>query len=83
MIRVELYSKEECHLCDVALVTLQRVQHTHPFNLTVIKIEEGTEQYDEFKERIPVVFIDKKFAFQYRVPEQEFITKLFSVMNES
>ena len=76
MILVEVYSKDDCHLCDVALSTLERIRRSHPFELVVIKIQEGKEHFDEFKERIPVIFIDKKFAFQHRVQEREFIAKL-------
>jgi glutaredoxin len=76
MVRVELYSKEHCHLCERAKAVLYNVRKRHPFELKEIMIQEGDEFFDRFKERIPVVFIDKEFAFQYRVPEKEFIAKL-------
>lgn len=76
MILVELYSKEECHLCDVAHDLLRNLQTHHPFELRQIKLDASHERYDEFKERIPVIFINNQFAFQYRVPEKEFIARL-------
>ena len=78
MILVELYSKEDCYLCEIAKKTLKHIQKSHPFELKEIKIHEGGEYYDQFKERVPVIYINKGFAFQYHVPEQEFITKLKS-----
>ena len=78
MILVHLYSKKDCHLCEVAKDTLLRVQMKHPFELVEVKIREGDDNYEQFKERIPVVTINNMFAFQYRVPEAEFIRKLQS-----
>lgn len=76
MILVELFSKDDCHLCDVAMDVLTRVQQIHPFELKVTNIQEGDEHYHRFKDRIPVVHINREFTFQYRVPEKEFIQKL-------
>jgi hypothetical protein len=76
MILVELYSKQDCHLCDVAKDVMMKIQQEHPFTLNVITIQEGDELYETFKERIPVIYINKEFAFQYKVPEKEFIKKL-------
>jgi predicted DCC family thiol-disulfide oxidoreductase YuxK len=73
---VELYSKNDCHLCDVAKGVLLRVRSRHPFRFAEVKIQPGTGEYEEFKERVPVVFVDKKFAFQYRVSEAEFLNIL-------
>jgi glutaredoxin len=73
---VELYGKSDCHLCDVAKETILRIRETHPFDFSVVLLDEHHERYEEFKERVPVVFIDSRFAFQYRVPEKAFIRKL-------
>jgi glutaredoxin len=76
MTLVEIYSKEDCHLCDVAKEVLKKVQQQHPFTLQEIYIREGDEHFENFKERIPVIFINKQFAYQYRVHEKDFIAKL-------
>ncbi|HEV8538949.1 MAG TPA: glutaredoxin family protein [Bacteroidota bacterium] len=73
---VELYSKDECTLCDRAKEVLVAVQRRYPFDLQEVKIREGDEFYEIMKERIPVVYINKKFAFQHRVPEKELIAIL-------
>jgi hypothetical protein len=70
---VELYSKDDCHLCDVAREVILAAQKHHPFRLVEIKIRPGTPEYEQFKERIPVIFVNKKFAFQYHVEEGELI----------
>jgi len=83
MTLVELYSKHDCHLCDVAKDVLTRIQQQHPFDLKITLIQEGDAQYDKFKERIPVVYIENTFAFQYRIPEKEFVKKLHDVSSRS
>jgi glutaredoxin len=80
MILVELYSKDDCHLCEIAKEILVNIQQVHPFELKEVKIHEGDEQYERFKERIPVVYINNEFAFQYRVPEHAFVAKLGKVL---
>jgi glutaredoxin len=76
LIVVELYSKSDCHLCDTALAVLQEVQKRHSFELKVIKLQEGDKEFELYKERFPVVFINKKFAFQYRITDREIISAL-------
>ena len=76
MILVELYSRDDCHLCEIAKEVLIGVQRRHPFELNELKIREGDEYFEEMKERIPVVYINKEFAFQGHVPERELIAKL-------
>ncbi|MBI4549019.1 MAG: glutaredoxin family protein [Ignavibacteriae bacterium] len=80
MILVELYSKEDCHLCEVAKGALKKIRKLYPFELHEIMIQEGDEYFETMKERIPVIHINKEFAFQHRVPEQEFIKKLHSIV---
>ena len=76
MTLVEIYSKRDCHLCDIAKEVVQEVKQSYSFELREILIQEGDEQYEQFKERIPVLFVNGKFAFQYRVNKQEFIKRL-------
>ena len=76
MILVELYSRDNCRLCEIAREVLIKVQRRHPFELKEVKIHEGDEYYEAMKERVPVVHIDSEFAFQYRVAERELIEKL-------
>ena len=76
MILVEMYSKDDCHLCDVAKEMLIKIQKEHPFEFRQITIREGDEHFEQFNERVPVIFINKEFAGQYRVSEKEFIAKL-------
>jgi len=73
MVSVDLYSKTGCHLCDIMKTKLYQIRKKHPFDLHEIVIQEGDEYFEQFKDRIPVLFINKEFAFQYRIQEDRFI----------
>ncbi len=82
MTRVELYSKKDCHLCDVAHEVLLKAAERHPFDLDVIHLRETDPKFEEFKERFPVIYIDGKFAFQYRVEEDALLAWLRNAAGE-
>ena len=69
MIRVDIYGKRDCSLCDEAKATLQKVQREVPFELREIDIESSLELYESYNERIPYVVIDGHPAFKFRVDE--------------
>jgi glutaredoxin len=74
--KVEIYSKPDCHLCEEAKIVLQQAQRKFDFQLLEINILEAPEVYDEYKEKIPVVFIDGRKAFKYRIDYESLIKKL-------
>jgi glutaredoxin len=70
-IRIEIYSRPGCHLCDEAKEVIERVGRRFPFALSVINIETDPELERLYGEQIPVVFINGNKAFKYRVDEAE------------
>ncbi len=66
---VTLISKDDCSLCDKAYDTLVSIQKEKPFHLRVRKIEPGTDDYEKYKEKIPVVLVEDSEVFYYRVKE--------------
>ncbi len=70
MIRVEVYGKRDCGLCDEVKATLSKVRREIPFDLREIDIESAPEIYEAYKERIPLVLINGRPAFKFRVDEQ-------------
>lgn len=74
--KVKIYSKQACHLCDEAKELLMRIQKRFPFELTEIDITRDAKLHAEFKEQIPVIFINGKKTFKFRVEEEELIRKL-------
>ena len=73
---VTLFSKADCHLCDVAKGVLLNAQKKVPFELHEKKISEGDSDYDTYEARVPVILIDGEFGFQYRVSEQRLLARL-------
>lgn len=76
MIRVEIYSKKDCHLCDDAKAVLARVQARTPFELVEVDIEADPRLFEQFQYDIPVIFVDGHKAFKHRVDEADFARRL-------
>lgn len=73
---VEIYSKPDCHLCEVAKEQLEVLQRRWPFELREVNIAESAELLAEFGERIPLVWVEGKLACKYRVDEEALRRKL-------
>ncbi len=82
MILVELYSKDDCHLCDEAKAVLEKVRREIPFVLREHKLLPGDTNWEDFKELFPVVLVEKKLVFKYRVNEQMLKIRLHQVQVE-
>ncbi|MBF5041111.1 glutaredoxin family protein [Aggregicoccus sp. 17bor-14] len=67
--RVDLYSKPACSLCDKALAVIERVRERVPFELYVHDVRMSPERFAELRFDIPVVFIDGQRAFHHAVDE--------------
>ena len=73
---VQLYTKDECSLCDKAMIVLDSVAREIPFELIKIDITKDKELFEKFKEKIPVVYINGRISFKYYVEEEKFREKL-------
>jgi glutaredoxin-like protein DUF836 len=62
---VTLYTKPDCHLCEVALEELQRARTLLDFELTVRDITLDDDLHRAYFERIPVVAVDGEELFEY------------------
>ena len=78
-VTVTLYGRPGCHLCDEALIVIERVRARVPFALEQRDIEADAELFKRYLERIPVVAIDGVEAFELFVVEQEFERALAKV----
>lgn len=78
MIKIEIFTKEECHLCEEAKEVIERVRQSSGFPLQVEEVDITTDPslYERFKEEIPVVLVNGKKAFKYRVEEETLRKKL-------
>jgi hypothetical protein len=69
---VTLYGRPGCCLCDEALEVIERVRARTPFILHQRDIEADDELLRAYLERIPVVIIDGREAFELFVDEPAF-----------
>jgi glutaredoxin len=76
MRKVVLFTKPGCCLCDTVKTQLGKLRAVRPFDLREINILEDSAAYASFREEIPVVFIDGRKAFKYRLDEKAFLRRL-------
>jgi hypothetical protein len=70
--KVDIYSKPSCSLCDEAIEVVERVRARIPFELRIISILEDPAGMAAWRYDIPVVLIDGELAFKHRVDEATF-----------
>jgi hypothetical protein len=69
---VTLYGRPGCCLCEEARVIIERVRGRVPFELHERNIEADDALLHRYLERIPVVTIDGREAFELLVDEPAF-----------
>lgn len=69
--RVVLYSRPGCHLCDDARQVLLAELATSPFELVEVNVESSDDLERRYGVRIPVVEIDGVDRFEYQVDADE------------
>ncbi len=62
-----LYGRPGCHLCDVALEVVRRVQLDHPFALAEVDIDSEDKLLKRYLERIPVLALDGEELYDFFV----------------
>lgn len=68
---VRVLSREDCHLCDEALATVERVAADLDATVAVdvVDVDRDPELAESYGERVPYVVIDGRPSFKYRVDE--------------
>ncbi len=56
--RVTLYTKKNCSLCDAVYEQLTLLQHEITFELVLRDITQDAAEFERFRHQIPVVAID-------------------------
>jgi len=76
MVKVEIYSKKGCCLCNKARELIDKVGSEVSFSFKEVDITDSEELLRKYKEDIPLIFINGKKAFKFKVDEVEFRKKL-------
>ena len=73
---VVVYSRKGCHLCEIVKESLEKLERRGGFTWREIDVDTDSEMRRLYTDEVPVVFIDGRKAFKYRMDEQEFLRKL-------
>jgi len=73
---VVVYSREGCHLCDVVKETLTQLQGEADFQWREVDIDSDLHFREKYNDEVPVVFIDGRKAFKYRMDGRQFLRAL-------
>jgi glutaredoxin len=74
--RITLYTREGCHLCEDAKVVLDRVRDRTGEGYEEVDIAGDSDLTAEYGDRIPVVLLDGKEHGYWRVEEQRLLRDL-------
>jgi glutaredoxin len=75
-VRITLYTRDSCHLCEDAKVVLDRVRDTTGEGYEEVDIAGDTDLTAEYGDRIPVVLLDGKEHGYWRVEEARLLRDL-------
>ena len=74
--QVIMYSRKGCHLCEVMKETLSKLERRGGFTWSEVDVDSDEALRRQFTDEVPVVFIDGKKAFKYRMTERDFLRRL-------
>ena len=77
---VEILTKKDCCLCDTAKATLDRVLPDYPARLKIVDINSDSGLLERYGKKIPVVLINGRESFVYKVHETTLRKKLEKVL---
>lgn len=70
---ITVYTRDDCHLCEDAIETIQDVVDSTDIDVdvTLIDIDTTSELRDRYGERVPYVLVNDRPQFKYRVDQNE------------
>ena len=71
MVKLTLYSKKECHLCDTAKKELNDLRKELSFSITEVDIEKDLNANEKYRNLIPVIEMDGKVIFTGRIDREK------------
>jgi glutaredoxin len=72
MVEVTVYSRSNCHLCDVAMVQLEILSEEFEFTIVKKLIDGDAELENRYGESVPVILINGKPHDFFRVDPERF-----------
>ena len=76
MRKVTLYTRRGCHLCDEAKRAIDTARRRNFFDYEAFDIDSDSQLRQLYNEEVPVIAIDGRKAFKYRLTAGELLKKL-------
>jgi glutaredoxin len=73
---ITIYSKPDCHLCDLAKEVLERCREKTDFTLEVVDISQDPALFERYRNDIPVILLDGKEIARHFVRERQLLEAL-------
>ena len=74
--KVTLYTRRGCHLCDEAKRAIDSARRRNAFDYEEFDIDSDPELRRLYDEEVPVIAIDGRKVFKYRLTAEELVKKL-------
>lgn len=75
-LKLTLYTKDKCHLCDVMKETISRLSGEYNLEFEEIDITSSGELFEMYKLKIPVLMVNGKMFAKFRLDEDKLRRKL-------
>jgi len=73
-----LYSRIDCCLCDEMKTIIRQVAERTPLTVEEIDIDSSADLKQKYGEEVPVLFINGRKAFKYRLTAKQLATRFKS-----
>lgn len=74
--QIRLYTRRDCCLCEEMKGVVRDVAEEVPLEVEEVDVDSGPDLREKFGDEVPVLFIDGRKAFKYRVAARELKKKL-------
>ena len=74
--QIKLYTRKDCPLCEEMKAAVREVAGKIPLEIEEIDVDSAPELREKYRSEVPVLFINGRKAFKYRVAAQELERRL-------
>ena len=71
-----LYSRRECCLCDEMKDVIRQVANIQELDFEEVDVDTSRELEERYNDEVPVLFIDGRKAFKYRVTAKQLANRI-------
>ncbi len=76
MWEIALYTRKDCGLCEEMKEVVRKVAAEFPLNVKEMDVDSSADLRQQYGNEVPVLFINGRKAFKYRVTEGELRKRL-------